>query len=83
MSAILSREFDSRIFKKVIAGRIKPAFFMSNFSFWYVLVCNSVVYLNEQGLGGMNNDVTDSKNNNEVYIYKSYRKKDEKSSSRI
>ena len=37
------REFDSWILKKVIAGRIKPAFFMSNFSFYYVLVCNSVV----------------------------------------
>ena len=38
-----AREFDSWIFKKVIAGRIKPAFFMSNFLFLYVLVCNSVV----------------------------------------
>ena len=38
-----NREFDSWILKKVIAGRIKPAFFMSNFLFYYVLVCDSVV----------------------------------------
>ena len=35
-----NREFDSYI-KKV--GCIKPAFFMSIFSFLYVLVCNSVI----------------------------------------
>lgn len=37
------REFDSLILEKALAGRIKPAFFMSNFMFLYVLVCNSVV----------------------------------------
>lgn len=39
-----SREFDSCIIKNYLAGLIKPAFFMSNFMFLYVLVCNSVVY---------------------------------------
>ena len=39
-----AREFDSCVIQKVLAGRIKPAFFMSNFPFFYVLVCNSVVY---------------------------------------
>ena len=39
----LLREFDSRILEKYLAGLIKPAFFMSNFPFLYVLVCNSVL----------------------------------------
>ena len=38
-----SREFDSWILEKYLAGLIKPAFFMSNFPFLYVLVCNSVL----------------------------------------
>ena len=37
-----TREFDSWISKKVLTGRIKPAFFMSNFPFlcllFYVIV---------------------------------------------
>ena len=37
------REFDSWILEKYLAGLIKPAFFMSNFPFLYVLVCNSVL----------------------------------------
>lgn len=56
---------------------------MSNFLFWYVLVCNSVVYLKEKGFGVMYIAVTGSKNNKDVYIYQSFRKKDRKSSSRI
>ena len=56
---------------------------MSNFLFWYVLVCNSVVYLKEKGFGVMYIAVTGSKNNKDVYIYQSFRKKDGKSSSRI
>ena len=40
---VLSREFDSWILEKYLAGLIKPAFFMSNFLFLYVLVCNSVL----------------------------------------
>ena len=40
----IAREFDSCIIKNYLAGLIKPAFFMSNFMFLYVLVCNSVVY---------------------------------------
>ena len=39
----LLREFDSWILEKYLAGLIKPAFFMSNFPFLYVLVCNSVL----------------------------------------
>ena len=38
-----NREFDSWILEKYLAGLIKPAFFMSNFPFLYVLVCNSVL----------------------------------------
>ena len=38
-----AREFDSWILEKYLAGLIKPAFFMSNFPFLYVLVCNSVL----------------------------------------
>ena len=38
-----NREFDSGIIKNHPAGLIKPAFFMSNFMFLYVLVYNSVV----------------------------------------
>ena len=45
---------------------------MSNFLFWYVLVCNSVVYLKEKGFGVMYIAVTGSKNNKDVYIYQSY-----------
>lgn len=56
---------------------------MSNFLFWYVLVYNSVVYLKEKGFGVMYIAVTGSKNNKDVYIYQSFRKKDGKSSSRI
>ena len=56
---------------------------MSNFLFLYVLVCNSVVYLKEKGFGVMYIAVTGSKNNKDVYIYQSFRKKDGKSSSRI
>ena len=56
---------------------------MSNFSFWHVLVCNSVAYLKEKGFGVMYIAVTGSKNNKDVYIYQSFRKKDGKSSSRI
>ena len=56
---------------------------MSNFPFLYVLVCNSVVYLKEKGFGVMYIAVTGSKNNKDVYIYQSFRKKDGKSSSRI
>ena len=56
---------------------------MSIFLFWYVLVCNSVVYLKEKGFGVMYIAVTGSKNNKDVYIYQSFRKKDGKSSSRI
>ena len=55
---------------------------MSIFSFWYVLVCNSVVYLKEKDFF-MYIAVTGSKNNKDVYIYQSFRKKDGKSSSRI
>ena len=40
---------------------------MSNFLFWYVLVCNSVVYLKEKGFGVMYIAVTGSKNNKDVY----------------
>ena len=40
----INREFDSCIIKNYLAGLIKPAFFMSNFMFLYVLVYNSVVY---------------------------------------
>ena len=39
---------------------------MSNFLFWYVLVCNSVVYLKEKGFGVMYIAVTGSKNNKDV-----------------
>ena len=56
---------------------------MSIFSFLYVLVCNSVVYLKEKGGYIMYIAVTGSKNNKDVYIYQSFRKKDGKSSSRI
>jgi len=56
---------------------------MSNFSFWHVLVCNSVAYLKEKGFGVMYIAVIGSKNNKDVYIYQSFRKKDGKSSSRI
>ena len=39
---VLAREFDSCILKKVLAGRIKPAFFVSTFLFlgmlFYVIV---------------------------------------------
>ena len=49
---------------------------MSNFLFLYVLVCNSVVYLKEKGFGVMYIAVTGSKNNKDVYIYQSFRKKD-------
>ena len=42
-SGHISREFDSWILEKYLAGLIKPAFFMSNFPFLYVLVCNSVL----------------------------------------
>lgn len=55
---------------------------MSIFSFLYVLVCNSVVYLKEKDFF-MYIAVTGSKNNKDVYIYQSFRKKDGKSSSRI
>ena len=53
---------------------------MSNFSFCYVLVCNSVVYLKEKGVCVMYIAVTGSKNNKDVYIYQSFRKEDGKSS---
>ena len=56
---------------------------MSNFPFYYVLVCNSVVYLKEKGFCVMYIAVTGSKNNKDVYIYQSFRKEDGKSSSRI
>ena len=56
---------------------------MSNFPFLYVLVCNSVVYLKEKEVYIMYIAVTGSKNNKDVYIYQSFRKKDGKSSSRI
>lgn len=56
---------------------------MSIFSFYYVLVCNSVVYLKEKGFCVMYIAVTGSKNNKDVYIYQSFRKEDGKSSSRI
>ena len=55
---------------------------MSIFSFLYVLVCNSVIYLKEKDFF-MYIAVTGSKNNKDVYIYQSFRKKDGKSSSRI
>ena len=56
---------------------------MSIFSFYYVLVCNSVVYLKKKGFCVMYIAVTGSKNNKDVYIYQSFRKEDGKSSSRI
>ena len=56
---------------------------MSIFSFYYVLVCNSVVYSKEKGFCVMYIAVTGSKNNKDVYIYQSFRKEDGKSSSRI
>ena len=35
------REFDSLILEKVLAGRITPAFFVSTFSFCYIVFyCN-------------------------------------------
>ena len=56
---------------------------MSIFSFCYVLVCACVIYLKEKGLFVMYIAVTGSKNNKDVYIYQSFRKKDGKTSSRI
>lgn len=38
---IFYREFDSLIKDKLIAGRIKPAFLLSNISFYYIVFyCN-------------------------------------------
>ena len=54
---------------------MRPAFFMSIFSFYYVLVCNSVVYLKEKGFCVMYIAVTGSKNNKDVYIYQSFPKR--------
>lgn len=56
---------------------------MSIFLLRYVLVCNSVVYLKEKGFFIMYIAVTGSKDNKDIYIYQSFRKKDGKSSSRI
>ena len=39
-----TREFDSSIFKKSIAGLVKPAFFMSNFLFLGIAIYGNVWY---------------------------------------
>lgn len=56
---------------------------MSNFMFLYVLVCNSVVYWKKKGFFIMYIAITGSKNNKDVYIYRSFRKENGKASSCI
>lgn len=36
------REFDSSIIKKTFAGRINPVFFLSNFSFYYLVIFSDI-----------------------------------------
>ncbi len=38
------REFDSCIIKKVLAGLIKPVLFLSNFSFYYLVIFSDIWY---------------------------------------
>ena len=37
-----TREFDSSIIKKTFAGRINPVFFLSNFSFYYLVIFSDI-----------------------------------------
>ena len=39
-----TREFDSCIIRKVLAGRVKPVFFLSSFSFYYLVIFSDVWY---------------------------------------
>ena len=42
--ALHIREFDSCTIKKLLAGRIKPALFLSNFSFYYLVIFGDIWY---------------------------------------
>lgn len=78
-----AREFDSYTAKKVSAGRIKPAFFMSNFLFLYMLFYVIVLYNKDHGDVSMNLHITKSKNAESFYICRSYTKANGTRSSQL
>ncbi|NDO49202.1 hypothetical protein FMM75_07130, partial [Lachnospiraceae bacterium MD335] len=70
-----AREFDSFIFQKNLAGLIKPAFFMSIFLFYFIVLysiifINVVYYIKE--VFTMKVTTSKSKNSESFYIAKSF-----------
>ena len=81
-TTIFYREFDSWIVKKVLAGRIKPASFVSNFCFYicyFLLLCGII----RSKVLHMNLHISKSKNAESFYICRSYVKANGSTSSMI
>ena len=77
------REFDSWIIRKVLAGYIKPAFFVSIFLLLYMLFSVIVWYNKGKEVLHMNLHISKSKNAESFYICKSYVKANGSTSSMI
>ena len=74
-SLFLGREFDSFIFQKILAGLIKPAFFMSNCLFYFIVLYSifkqGMIYYIQEGFT-MKVTTSKSKNSESFYIAKSF-----------